>query len=203
MTWPTEKLNSVAKRGSGHTPSQSHPEYWNGGVKWVSLTDSSVLDKQYIQDTAKKISILGLRHSSAVLHPKGTVIVSRDAGVGKSAILGDEMAVSQHFIAWQCDEERLHNAYLYQWLQSHKQEFERMAVGSTVKTIGLAYFEKLSIPLPPIEIQVKVASILADWDTAIEKTEQLIAAKENSQQGWMQKLVIDRLFPERRLSRVS
>lgn len=179
MTWPLAKLESIAVRGSGHTPSQKHPEYWNGGVKWVSLADSFALDKRYIHDTAKKISPLGLRHSSAVLHPKGTVIVSRDAGVGKSAILGDEMAVSQHFIAWQCDEKRLHSEYLYQWLQSHKQEFERMAVGSTVKTIGLAYFEKLRIPLPSIEIQRKIAETLVVWDTAIDKTERLIAMKEN------------------------
>ena len=178
MTWPLVKLDAVAIRGSGHTPSQKHPEYWNGGVKWVSLADSSTLDKRYIYDTEKKISALGLRNSSAVLHPKGTVIVSRDAGVGKSSILGEEMAVSQHFIVWQCDENKIHGEYLYQWLQSHKPEFERMAVGSTVKTIGLGYFEKLRIPLPPIETQTKVAAVLADWDTAIEKTEQLIAAKE-------------------------
>lgn len=178
MTWVSVKLESIATRGSGHTPSQKHSEYWNGGVKWVSLADSSKLDKRYIHDTAKKISALGLRHSSAVLHPKGTVIVSRDAGVGKSAILGDEMAVSQHFIAWQCDEETLHNEYLYQWLQSHKQEFERVAVGSTVKTIGLAYFEKLRIPLPPIGDQRKYAGILAEWDAAIEQLELLSATKE-------------------------
>lgn len=178
MTWTPVKLESIAKRGSGHTPSQKHSEYWNGGVKWVSLADSSKLDKRYIHDTAKKISALGLRHSSAVLHPKGTVIVSRDAGVGKSAILGDEMAVSQHFIAWQCDEKTLHNEYLYQWLQSHKQDFERVAVGSTVKTIGLAYFEKLKIPLPPIGAQKKHAEILAEWDAAIEQFELLSATKE-------------------------
>lgn len=147
-------------------------------MKWVSLADSSRLDRRYINDTVKKISALGLRHSSAVLHPKGTVIVSRDAGVGKSAMLGDEMAVSQHFIAWECDEKRLHREYLYQWLQSHKPEFERIAVGSTVKTIGLRYFENLRIPLPPIGAQVKVAAILAQWDAAIEKAERLIAAKE-------------------------
>lgn len=88
------------------------------------------------------------------------------------------MAVSQHFIAWRCDEKQLHGEYLYQWLQSHKPEFERIAVGSTVKTIGLGYFEKLRIPLPPIEIQVRVAEILADWDASIQKAGQLIAAKE-------------------------
>lgn len=192
MMWPLVKLDSIAIRGSGHTPSQRHPEYWNGGVKWVSLADSSVLDKRYIHDTAKKISALGLRHSSAVLHPKGTVIVSRDAGVGKSAILGEEMAVSQHFIAWQCDEKRLHSEYLYQWLQSHKQEFERIAVGSTVKTIGLGYFEKVRIPLPPISTQVKNAEIFATWDAAIEKTERLIAAKERHFSALVRRLITSR-----------
>lgn len=177
MMWPLVKLDSIAIRGSGHTPNQRHPEYWDGEVKWVSLADSSALDKRYIYDTAKKISPLGLRYSSAVLHPKGTVIVSRDAGVGKSAILGEDMAVSQHFIAWQCDEKKLHAEYLYQWLQSHKQEFERVAVGSTVKTIGLGYFEKIRMPLPPINVQVKIAEILSTWDAAIEKVERLISKK--------------------------
>lgn len=177
MTWPTVLLDSVATRGSGHTPSQKFPEYWEGGLKWVSLADSSALDKRYIYKTARTVSALGIRHSSAVLHPKGTVIVSRDAGVGKSAILGDEMAVSQHFIAWRCDPTKLHPEYLYQWLQSNKREFERMAVGSTIKTIGLGYFEKLRIPLPSVDTQRSMARILDAWDAGIEKSEQLIAAK--------------------------
>lgn len=178
MTWPNVLLDSVTERGSGHTPSQKHPEYWNGGIKWVSLADSSALDNRYIFDTAKKISALGLRHSSAVLHPKGTVILSRDAGVGKSAILGDSMAVSQHFIAWRCDGKRLCSEYLYQWLQFEKSEFERIATGSTVKTIGLGHFQKLRLPMPTIQVQKNIARVLDTWDTAIQKAEQLIAAKE-------------------------
>lgn len=184
MTWPTVLLDSVTTRGSGHTPSQKFPEYWDGGIKWVSLADSSALDKRYINKTARTVSALGIRHSSAVLHPKGTVIVSRDAGVGKSAILGDEMAVSQHFIAWRCDPTKLHPEYLYQWLQSNKRELERMAVGSTVKTIGLSYFEKLRVPLPPIYEQAVMAKILDAWDTAIEKIERLISAK-SLYLGWL------------------
>lgn len=171
-------LDSVAERGSGHTPSQKHPEYWDGGIKWISLADSHALDNGYINDSAKKISELGLRHSSAVLHPPGTVILSRDAGVGKSAILAEAMAVSQHFIAWRCDNKTLSADYLYHWLQNEKREFERMATGSTVKTIGLGYFKTLQIPLPRICEQRAIASALDTWDTAIQKTEQLIAAKE-------------------------
>lgn len=200
MTWPLVLLDSVAERGSGHTPSQKHPEYWNGGIKWVSLADSHALDQGYIHKTAKKISTLGIRHSSAVLHPAGTVILSRDAGVGKSAILGDEMAVSQHFIAWRCDESKISAQYLYQWLQFEKPEFERMATGSTVKTIGLGYFQKLRIPLPPIGEQRAISKVLNDWDFAIQKTEQLITAKERSLQALMRKVLHKVHHPTRRLS---
>lgn len=192
MTWPLELLDSVAERGSGHTPSQKHPEYWNGAVKWVSLADSSALDRGYIYNTAKRISALGLQNSSAVVHPAGTVILSRDAGVGKSAILGEEMAVSQHFIAWRCDGDKLWGEYLYQWLQLQKKEFERIAVGSTVKTIGLRYFTRLRVPLPPIEQQRRIAGILAAWDTAIERMERLVEVKEIARRALFRRLVTER-----------
>jgi type I restriction enzyme, S subunit len=135
-----ELLDNVTRRGSGHTPSKENPAYWNGGVKWVSLADSGRLDKLYIGDTDKEISRLGIDNSSAVLHPAGTVILTRDAGVGKSAILASPMAVSQHLMAWQCGP-RIYNIYFYYWLQHQKSNFEAIAMGSTIKTIGLSYFK--------------------------------------------------------------
>ena len=50
----------------------------------------------------------------------------------------DDMAVSQHFMAWKCGP-LLNNHYLYYWLQANKSEFERIAMGNTIKTIGLPY----------------------------------------------------------------
>jgi len=98
--WDVTLLDSVARRGSGHTPDKAHHEYWGGTIKWVSLQDSDRLDQLYISDTAAKITPAGIANSSAKMHPKGTVVLSRDAGVGKSAIMKDDMAVSQHFMAW-------------------------------------------------------------------------------------------------------
>src|SRR5690606_33067123 len=121
--WDVVLLDDVAVRGSGHTPSKSISSYWNGGIKWVSLADSHRLDNIYIDETDKEISALGLANSSAVLHPAGTVILSRDAGVGKSAVLSCDMAVSQHFMAWRCGD-RLNNLFLYFYLQHEKPKFE-------------------------------------------------------------------------------
>ena len=139
------KLDSVSTRVSGHTPSKSNPEYWNGGIPWISLSDTAKLDKRYISDTAKEISGQGIQNSSAVLHPAGLVVLSRDARVGCSAITTKKMAVSQHFIGWICSEQLL-NRYLYYVLQKWKNKFEAIAMGSAIPTIGVPFFRDLEIP---------------------------------------------------------
>lgn len=168
--WEVCLLDDVAIRGSGHTPSKDVSSYWNGGIKWVSLADSDKLDRIYISETDKEISELGIENSSAVKHPAGTVILSRDAGIGKSAILEQEMAVSQHFIAWRCGK-RLHNVFLYYWLQQNKSRFEAIAMGSTIKTIGLAYFKRLQIAVPQIDEQQTAADVMLASEAAISAEE--------------------------------
>ena len=188
--WKYDFLDKFAIRCSGHTPSQSHPEYWNGGIKWISLADSNRLDQGYIFETTKQISDEGIKNSSAVLLPAETVILSRDAGIGKSAVMSETMAVSQHFMAWKCDNhEKLHSWFLYNWLQLNKPEFERQAVGSTIKTIGLPYFKKLKIAVPPFAEQQKIAQILSTWDKAIAVTEKLLANSQQQKKALMQQLL--------------
>lgn len=170
--WEALRLDMVATRGSGHTPSKDVSSYWNGGVKWVSLADSHRLDQIYIHETDKEISELGIANSSAVLHPEGTVILSRDAGIGKSAILGCDMAVSQHFMAWRCGE-KLNNLFLYFYLQREKPKFEAIAIGSTIKTIGLPFFKSYEVAVPPRREQDQAAAILmeAEQDLAAHDAE--------------------------------
>lgn len=180
-------LDDVAVRGSGHTPSKSHPEYYKGTIPWISLADSDKLDNGIISNTKYTVSEAGIRNSSAVLHPKGTVLLSRDAGIGKSAVMGLDMAVSQHFITWKCSED-LNNWYLYYFLQKQKPEFERISVGSTIKTIGLPYFKKLRIPLPPKSEQDKVSGFLISVDTWLSNLRQQRTALETYKRAMMQKL---------------
>lgn len=186
--WGVVLLDTVAKRGSGHTPDKKHPEYWNGSIKWVSLQDSAALDNLYIEDSAATITPAGIANSSAVLHPAGTVVLSRDAGVGKSAIMKAEMAVSQHFMAWQCGS-KLDNHFLYYWLQARKSEFERIANGSTIKTIGLPYFRTLCIQLPELLEQRAIATALSDVDALLAAQDKLIAKKRDIKQAAMQQLL--------------
>jgi type I restriction enzyme S subunit len=194
--WEEKKLDDLAKRGTGHTPNRAIAEYYNGGIKWVSLADSKRLDQGLISETANEISEEGIKNSSATLHPAGSVILSRDAGVGKSAIISCAMAVSQHFIVWTCNPAMLSNWYLYYQLQLLKPLFERIATGSTIKTIGLPFFNAMRITVPGIAEQQRIAACLSSLDEMVAaqswKVEGLMAHKQG---------LLQQLFPSEEESR--
>jgi len=195
--WQCELLDDLAMRGSGHTPNKNFPGYWNGGIKWISLADSYRLDRLYIADTEYEISQLGIQNSSAVVHPAGTVVLSRDAGVGKSAITTEPMAVSQHFMCWRCDG-RLNRHFLYYWLQFKKRMFENIAMGSTILTIGLPYFKKLKIAAPKdAEEQKMIGDSLLSADEKTFSLEADLEKKKQQKHGLMHDLLTGRVraFP--------
>lgn len=187
--WQYELLDNLAVRGSGHTPNKNFPEYWNGGIKWVSLADSYRLDRLTIDETEYEISPLGIQNSSAVVHPAGTVVLSRDAGVGKSAITSQPMAVSQHFMCWRCDG-RLDKYFLYYWLQLKKRMFENIAMGSTILTIGLQYFKKLKIAAPQdASEQQRIGTIMQSADQRIFMLEKDLHKLRQQKLGLMHDLL--------------
>ncbi|WP_433496013.1 restriction endonuclease subunit S [Micromonospora sp. CA-248089] len=161
--WPTVPIRYVAKLGTGHTPSRQKPEYWKDcDVPWVTLADvwqlrDGTLD--YVHDTKEKISEIGLANSSAVIHPAGTVILSRTASVGFSAIMGKDMATSQDFATWTCGHQ-LDSKYLLYVLRAMAPDLRRVAAGSTHKTIYMPDIEELRTPLPSLDEQRRIAGFL-------------------------------------------
>ena len=100
----------------------------------------------------------------------------------------EAMAVSQHFITWNCGP-KLNNWFLYYFLQHNKPYFERIAAGSTIKTIGLPVFKKLTIPVPPIMEQELTAEILTTVDDKLQVLTDKKAQYQELKRGLMQQLL--------------
>ncbi len=65
------------------------------------------------------------------------------------------------------------------------------------KTLGQKEFERLSLVVPPLPEQRKIAEILSTWDRAIETTEALLATAKAQKSALMQALLTGkRRFPE-------
>lgn len=159
-TWLTVRLGLIARMGSGHTPSRSRPEWWtNCTIPWVTTGEVRQIrdDRQeVIYETRERISEIGLANSAAELHPAGTVVLSRTASAGYSAIMGSDMATSQDFATWTCGP-RLEPFYLLWCLRAMRQDLlGRLATGSTHKTIYFPDLQMLRIPLPRIDEQKRI-----------------------------------------------
>jgi type I restriction enzyme, S subunit len=175
--WRVVPLTSVADLESGHTPSRSRDDWWTDCyIPWVSLHDVGTMrGTKYLQDTAQHISDAGIANSSARLLPARTVVLSRDATVGRTAIMGIPMATSQHFAAWVCGP-LLDPEYLWVLFQDAMQPFfNSFQNGSTIRTIGMGDLKAFRIPLPPLDEQRRVVAYL-DNETA--KIDALIAEAE-------------------------
>ncbi|WP_300658990.1 restriction endonuclease subunit S [Hydrogenophaga sp.] len=188
VDWNYQQLTDVARLESGHTPSRRQPSYWGGNIPWISLHDTGSLNDLEILATQQYISQAGLKNSSARLLPKGTVVLSRTATVGKATSMGREMATSQDFANYVCgpavDSHFL--VYLFRYMAP---EWRKLMAGSIHNTVYMPTFKSLRVVLPPKREQESIAQALQDADALIESLEQLLAKKRQIKQGAMQELL--------------
>lgn len=80
------------------------------------------------------------------------------------------------------------NRYLYYYLFNYKDKWERLAQGSTFTAITVKDVKELSIPIPPLKEQEKIAEILSNYDKTMEQQELLIEKEKEFKKGMMQKI---------------
>ncbi len=181
--WATGNIRRFATMKTGHTPSRSRTEYWdNCTIPWFGLTDVWQLrdGRWYMEETAEKISEIGLANSAAELLPTGTVVFSRTASVGYSGIMPQPMATTQDFWNWVCGP-KLTPRYLLLLFRSMTQKFAESTSGSTHKTIYQGIAAGLQICVAPISEQKAIADFVFERSAEIDA----VAEKVRSSIGYL------------------
>lgn len=170
--WQEVRLGLLARMGSGHTPSRSHPEWWTDcHIPWVTTGEVKQVRDDRVEDlykTREKISELGLANSAAELHPRGTVFLCRTASAGYSGVMGVDMATSQDFVTWTCGPHLLPHFLLWCLRAMRPDLLGRLAMGSTHKTIYVPDLQMLRIPLPPTDEQEKIVRTIRRQNARID-----------------------------------
>src|SRR3989344_5835605 len=175
IEWREVLLEEICKIVSGSTPSTSNPEYWDGTINWVTPAELIDGNNWYYYKTQRKISDKGLKSCSSELFPKGTVMLTSRAPIGKVAIAGTEMCSNQGFKNFICDKNKINKEYLYYWLRSKKEYLNSIGRGATFKEISKTIVSKLKIPLPfsngkpDLAEQERIVSILEKAEKLKEK----------------------------------
>ena len=170
------KLGEICEIITGSTPKSNNPNYWNGEYKWI--TPAEISDDDFIVfDTQRKITKLGIEKTGLKSFPKGTVLLSSRAPIGKVAISGCEMYCNQGFKNFICSN-KINNEYLYYFLKSKKNYLNVLGRGATFKEISKSIVSNIDISLPTYDIQRKKVKVLKKIDKLIDtRKEQLIEFK--------------------------
>jgi type I restriction enzyme, S subunit len=120
--------------------------------------------------------------------------------IGKSvAFLGDEKAFAGGDVIILSTNQETNSECLSYALETDiaRKQKRRFGQGNSVVHIYPSSLSKVKIPLPPLPEQKKIAEILSTWDSAIETTAKLIAAKQVRKRALMQRLLTGKQrFPQ-------
>lgn len=173
------RLGEIARVTSGGTPDRERPEYWGGTIPWVktSLIQNCEIN---LADIDEFITEEGLKKSAAKIIPAGSILMAM-IGQGKTrgqvAILKTDAAINQNCAALILNE-GIDTRYVYQQLLYRYEELRNASNSSGQQNLNADLIRGFKIPLANATQQAAIGGVLTDWDTAIETTERLIAAKE-------------------------
>ena len=174
--WATVAIGKMAMIVNGGTPKIGVDEYWHGDVLWITPKDMGQLKDDYVADTSRKITELGLDKSSAKLIPIGSVILSTRAPIGHLAINLEQMATNQGCRGL-VPSSNLDAKFLFYFLRMNVELLNELGSGTTFKELSKSVLSDIEIPLPPINEQKRIVKILDQVFTEIEK------ARANAEQN--------------------
>ena len=172
MTYPMKKIKSFANVITGGTPSTKKPEYWNGTIPWLP---SGCCQNCRVNSADTFITEEGLKHSAAKLMPINTVLIAlTGATTGKVGLLGIEACANQS-VTGIMPNEQFYPEYLFYYLISIRDKIIFDSYGGAQKHISQGYVKDLNVPLPDIQVQIQIATVLEKMTSLISKRKEQIA----------------------------
>ena len=179
--WRWVRIGEISEVSTGGTPATGHPEFYGGNIPWLKSGD---VKGTWIDEVPNRISELGLTNSNARLHPIGSVMLAM-SGQGKtrgtSAILRVSSACSQSVAAILPSKEAIPEIIHFA-LVSQYENIRRLTGDNERTGLNLKLVRNIAFPLPSLEEQKRIATILIDQTAAVERARaaaeaQLEAAK--------------------------
>jgi type I restriction enzyme S subunit len=161
-------LSSIIDIISGGTPKTSAPEYWNGDIGWLSVTDFNN-DNRFVYETEKTITERGVKESNTKFLQIGDIIISARGTVGALAQIGKPMCFNQSCFGIRGKKDKVANDYLFYALRNYVKNIVKRSQGSVFDTINLASFDLMELNIhTALPTQKSIAKVLSDLDAKIE-----------------------------------
>ncbi|MGN8404874.1 restriction endonuclease subunit S [Helicobacter pylori] len=180
-------LEEVFEIRNGYTPSKNNPEFWkNGTIPWFRMEDLRE-NGRILKDSIQHITPKALKGKK--LFPKNSIIISTTATIGEHALLIVESLANQQFTFLSkkanCDIALDMKFFFYQYFLLGEWCKNNTNV-SGFASVDMTAFKKYKFPIPPLEIQQEIVTIL---DAFTELNTELNARKK--QYKYYQNMLLD------------
>lgn len=166
------RLDEIFDLQMGKTPSRNNADYWTDGQNnWVSIADLGTYQK-YVEDTKEKISASAIQGSGIKSVPANTVIMSFKLSLGKTAITQEPVYTNEAIMAFiPTGKYAVLPDYFYYLFSANDwtKDTNRAVMGTTLNKATLG---AVSITVPPLEEQRKIAATLDKVSSLIAKRRQ-------------------------------
>lgn len=190
--WDFMHIKEFAEIVSGSTPKTNNEENWDGEIDWITPAELTE-DTFILNESVRKITKEAIKNTSLKSFPKGTVILSSRAPIGKVAIAGKEMYCNQGFKNLICDD-RINPIYMYCLLKQQTKYLNSLGRGATFKEISKGIVGDIKVSVPPIELQNQFADFVKQVDKLKFEMENSLKELEDNFNSLMQRAFNGELF---------
>ncbi|MDG4601477.1 MAG: restriction endonuclease subunit S [Defluviicoccus sp.] len=159
---------------SGATPPSGTPEYWDGDIWWVTPEDLGNLDGREISSTRRTISLEGYKSCGTNSAKNGSLVLSKRAPIGQTAILRVDAACNQGCFLL-TPNETSDERFFYYCLVHLRPLLEILGRGSTFMELSADDLRSVNLPYPDRKVQTRIADYL---DAETGRIDALVAEKE-------------------------
>ena len=163
--WETRRIGDIGKVLTGKTPSTATPENFGGEYPFITIPD---LDgRREIPTSARTLSELGAETLRSCLLPKGAVMMSCIATIGKCGITMRPSFTNQQINSVICGD-NVEPKFLYYCFTQLGHAVEAAGGGGSIYTnVSKSRFADIEVAVPPITEQKTIAHILGTLDDKI------------------------------------
>ena len=181
-----KKIGKFSKSFSGGTPNRSKKEYYKDGtIPWMK---SGEVNQRYIREIEEKITKEALKHSSAKIVKKDTVVVALyGATAGKVGITEIETATNQAVLAIFPDE-TVDYKFLFHSLEFIIPHYIGYAQGGQANLSG-EIIREISLRVPVLLEQKKISGLCEMIDLDLMKLDKKKRVLIKQKKGLMQQLL--------------
>ena len=189
--WKEYKLGEIGEIVGGATPSTTNSSNYDGDISWITPKDLSNYNDRYIARGERMITREGYESCSCKLLPKGSILFSSRAPIGYVAIAANELCTNQGFKSIIPNNAIIDNVFTYYLLLHNKSRIEGLGSGTTFKEVSGKVMKEVTVSIPSLETQKRIASILSSLDDKIELNRKINANLEAQAQALFKSWFVD------------